>query len=67
MNNAPKVTQSISTGAISIGGKNPLALIAGPCVPEGKRCMNQRSEPACIDAIKADAPVAIGGQNSIMS
>ena len=37
MSNTPKVTQSISTGPFNIGGKNPLALIAGPCVIESEK------------------------------
>ena len=37
MSNTPKITQSIATGPFSIGGKNPLALIAGPCVIESEK------------------------------
>jgi 2-dehydro-3-deoxyphosphooctonate aldolase (KDO 8-P synthase) len=32
-----KVTQAINTGAFSIGGNNPLTLIAGPCVIESEK------------------------------
>ena len=44
MNNTPKVTQSISTGAFNIGGKNPLALIAGPCVIESEKIARDIAE-----------------------
>ena len=44
MSNTPKVTQSISTGPISIGGKNPLALIAGPCVIESEKIVRDIAE-----------------------
>ena len=37
MSNTPKVTQPISAGPFSIGGNNPLALIAGPCVIESEQ------------------------------
>ncbi|PIP71653.1 MAG: 3-deoxy-8-phosphooctulonate synthase, partial [Nitrospinae bacterium CG22_combo_CG10-13_8_21_14_all_47_10] len=37
MSNTPKITQSVSTGAFNIGGRNPLALIAGPCVIESEK------------------------------
>ena len=37
MSNTPKITKSISTGHFSVGGKNPLALIAGPCVIESEK------------------------------
>jgi 2-dehydro-3-deoxyphosphooctonate aldolase (KDO 8-P synthase) len=33
----PKITRSIAVGPLSIGGKNPLALIAGPCVIESEK------------------------------
>ena len=44
MNNTPKATQSISTGAFSIGGRNPLALIAGPCVIESEKIVRDIAE-----------------------
>jgi 2-dehydro-3-deoxyphosphooctonate aldolase (KDO 8-P synthase) len=44
MSNTPKVTQSISTGSIGIGGKNPLALIAGPCVIESEKIARDIAE-----------------------
>ena len=33
----PKITRSIAVGPLSIGGQNPLALIAGPCVIESEK------------------------------
>ena len=33
----PKITRSIAAGPLSIGGQNPLALIAGPCVIESEK------------------------------
>jgi 2-dehydro-3-deoxyphosphooctonate aldolase (KDO 8-P synthase) len=33
----PKITRSIAVGPHSIGGQNPLALIAGPCVIESEK------------------------------
>ncbi len=37
MSNTPKTTNTVSTGAFSIGGENSLALIAGPCVIESEK------------------------------
>lgn len=44
MNNSPKTTRPIATGTISIGGQNPLALIAGPCVIESEKITRDIAE-----------------------
>ena len=40
----PKITRSIAAGPISIGGQNPLALIAGPCVIESEKIAMEIAE-----------------------
>ncbi|MDC1123221.1 3-deoxy-8-phosphooctulonate synthase [Nitrospinaceae bacterium] len=40
----PKITRSIATGPLSIGGQNPLALIAGPCVIESEKIAMEIAE-----------------------
>jgi 2-dehydro-3-deoxyphosphooctonate aldolase (KDO 8-P synthase) len=40
----PKITRSIAVGPISIGGQNPLALIAGPCVIESEKIAMEIAE-----------------------
>lgn len=37
MSNTPKTTNPVTTGPFKIGGGNPLALIAGPCVIESEK------------------------------
>jgi 2-dehydro-3-deoxyphosphooctonate aldolase (KDO 8-P synthase) len=44
MSNTPKTTQAIRTGPFSIGGQNPLALIAGPCVIESEKITRDIAE-----------------------
>lgn len=44
MSNTPKITQSVATGNFSIGGKNPLTLIAGPCVIESEKIVRDIAE-----------------------
>ncbi len=41
---SPKITRSIATGPFSIGGQNPLALIAGPCVIESEKIAMEIAE-----------------------
>ena len=40
----PKITRSIAAGPLSIGGQNPLALIAGPCVIESEKIAMEIAE-----------------------
>jgi len=40
----PKITRSIAVGPLSIGGQNPLALIAGPCVIESEKIAMEIAE-----------------------
>ena len=40
----PKITRSIAAGRLSIGGQNPLALIAGPCVIESEKIAMEIAE-----------------------
>jgi 2-dehydro-3-deoxyphosphooctonate aldolase (KDO 8-P synthase) len=40
----PKITRSIAVGPIAIGGQNPLALIAGPCVIESEKIAMEIAE-----------------------
>ena len=40
----PKITRSITVGPHSIGGQNPLALIAGPCVIESEKIAMEIAE-----------------------
>ena len=44
MSNTPKVTCSVPTGPFDIGGQNPLALIAGPCVIESEKITRDIAE-----------------------
>jgi 2-dehydro-3-deoxyphosphooctonate aldolase (KDO 8-P synthase) len=44
MSNTLKVTQPVSVGTFDIGGKNPLALIAGPCVIESEKITRDIAE-----------------------
>jgi 2-dehydro-3-deoxyphosphooctonate aldolase (KDO 8-P synthase) len=39
-----KITRSIAAGPLSIGGQNPLALIAGPCVIESEKIAMEIAE-----------------------
>ena len=38
------MTREVSVGKVRIGGKNPLALIAGPCVIESERMALEAAE-----------------------
>ena len=40
----PKIIRSIAAGPLSIGGQNPLALIAGPCVIESEKIAMEIAE-----------------------
>ena len=40
----PKITRSIAAGPLLIGGQNPLALIAGPCVIESEKIAMEIAE-----------------------
>ena len=51
----PKITRSIAIGPISIGGQNPLALIAGPCVIESEKIALEIAEK--LKRITADLNV----------
>jgi 2-dehydro-3-deoxyphosphooctonate aldolase (KDO 8-P synthase) len=51
----PKITRSIAVGPISIGGQNPLALIAGPCVIESEKIALEIAEK--LKRITADLNV----------
>ena len=51
----PKITRSIAVGPISIGGQNPLALIAGPCVIESEKIAMEIAEK--LKRITADLNV----------
>ena len=51
----PKITRSIAIGPISIGGQNPLALIAGPCVIESEKIAMEIAEK--LKRITADLNV----------
>ena len=44
MSNTPKVTCSVAAGPFDIGGQNPLALIAGPCVIESEKITRNIAE-----------------------
>ena len=44
MSNTPKITQTIPAGPLKIGGQNPLALIAGPCVIESEKITRDIAE-----------------------
>ena len=51
----PKITRSIAVGPLSIGGQNPLALIAGPCVIESEKIAMEIAEK--LKRITADLNV----------
>ena len=44
MSNTPKITCAVATGPFNIGGQNPLALIAGPCVIESEKITRDIAE-----------------------
>ena len=44
MSNTPKITHPVPTGTFNIGGRNPLALIAGPCVIESEKITRDIAE-----------------------
>ena len=44
MSNTPQITHPVQTGPFNIGGRNPLALIAGPCVIESEKITRDIAE-----------------------
>ena len=44
MSNTLKITHPVPTGTFNIGGRNPLALIAGPCVIESEKITRDIAE-----------------------
>ena len=44
MSNTPKTTHPVSAGTLNVGGQNPLALIAGPCVIESEKITRDIAE-----------------------
>ena len=44
MSNTLKITNPVPTGTFNIGGRNPLALIAGPCVIESEKITRDIAE-----------------------
>jgi 2-dehydro-3-deoxyphosphooctonate aldolase (KDO 8-P synthase) len=50
-------TRSVSVGSLSVGGGNPLTLIAGPCVIEGEQATYRLAEKLCAMARQAGIPL----------
>lgn len=51
------MTKVVNAGGVKFGGKNPLALIAGPCVIESRELCMDMAKRLCAMAKKMDVPL----------